>query len=300
MNSASRSLQFTLWAAWAVLVASLVLGVWLVLGSSPRSGGADAAGIPEGVPVAVAPRGPFSLGQGGVFYAEGTVGSPAALFDRLFRLAGTFGMDGAGEGGERRAIVEVIQTGKQEIVGVGDTLGDVQVLAVLVDRVVLRGPSGRGVLTLGFGSHGATSSIVGETASGQAADGGTALGQEGRFGKQVSTNMWVFSRDSLETYYNELMEEPDRLLTVFDSLKPLRDEASTITGYRLGVEGESEFFSQIGMVEGDVVRRVNGIPMTNRRRAEYLIRKFSESKLNAFAIDIERGGKRQRLVYSLR
>jgi type II secretory pathway component PulC len=287
--------------AWGLLAVVLMVaigaGVWLA--RLPQVSGeavtVDAADAQQSGWARMA----FEAGQGAVFHAEGDTGHGGVSFDRLFRLAGTFGLGGDGEPEERQAIVEVLESGRQEIVGVGDVLVGVQVLAVLTDHVLLRGPAGRGELYLGRYEGRGSGSVSGveDDHGGESGGGATA---ESRFGRQVSTNMWAFNRDAVEAYYGELMENPDRLLQVFDSLKPLRDENERITGYRLGIEGEAEFFSAVGMEEGDVVRRVNGIPMTNRRRAEFLIRRFAENKLNAFALDIERGGKEQRLVYSLR
>jgi type II secretion system protein C len=293
-----------LWGSWAALIlALLAVGMLVVrfsgLPVAPQEG-VEVSGVPRVPPVTTNQQRVVSAGQGTVFHAVGDPVRSVVSFDQYLRLAGTFGLGSDGVAEEREAIIEVLESGRQEIVGVGETVAGIRVLAVLTDHVVLRGPNGRGDLYLGtYDSEAGTgeSSNAGQGGDGSSADGTMT---ENRFGKQVSTNMWVFSRESVEAYYTELMEDPDRLLAVFDSLKPLRDEERRITGYQLGIEGEKDFFTQVGMREGDVVRRVNGIPMTNRRRAEYLIRRFAENKTNAFALDIERDGKKQRLVYSLR
>jgi len=121
-----------------------------------------------------------------------------------------------------------------------------------------------------------------------------------RFGKQVGRNNWLFQRDALMAYYEDLMNHPQRLLQVFDSMRPIYNDKGGITGYELNIEGEEEFFSAVGFREGDIVRRVNSLPMTNRNRAEAFIRQFVESDLNVFVFDIEREGRPQRLVYRIR
>ena len=70
--------------------------------------------------------------------------------------------------------------------------------------------------------------------------------------------------------------------------------------YVLDVEGEADFFRAVGLVQGDVVRRVNSMEMTNRNRAEYFIREFVVDRVNAFVIDIERDGEPTRLMYHVR
>jgi hypothetical protein len=40
--------------------------------------------------------------------------------------------------------------------------------------------------------------------------------------------------------------------------------------------------------------------MTSRRRAEYFIGEFVKGRVNAFVLDIERGGRPAKLVYQVR
>ncbi len=118
-------------------------------------------------------------------------------------------------------------------------------------------------------------------------------------GRQVSENRWVFSRQKLLEYYGQLRDEPERLVKVFDSLKPVYTDDRKISGYRLKAEGERAFFDAVGLREGDVIRSVNSIKMTNRRRAEMMIRDFVENRSSAFVFEVERDGKPQRQIYSV-
>ena len=131
-----------------------------------------------------------------------------------------------------------------------------------------------------------------------AIDSGASTNKYG--GKMVGENSWVFNRQRLLDYYQELRDEPERLVKVFDSLKPLYTPDRRITGYHLGIEGEADFFEAAGMKEGDIVRAVNDVPMTNRRRAEHMISQFVTDQANAFVIEIERNGAPARLVYEVR
>lgn len=211
-----------------------------------------------------------------------------------FRLAGTFfqlSEDATNE--VRRAILDDTSTGSQRIVSEGDALDGTLVLRILSDHVQIRDGTGEHSLWLSFtrGSGGAAETNSQDAASGLA----------GRFGvRQVGTNRWVFSREPLMQYYKELMDQPERLVRVFDSLKPMYTAQGKIDGYRLNVEGEGDFFEAVGLKENDSVRSVNSLPMTSRQRAEFFIRQFVANRANAFVIEVERDGSRQKVVYEMR
>jgi type II secretory pathway component PulC len=234
-----------------------------------------------------------------VFRARGAAAAPREGPASRFRLAGTFIAFDAEGGGARRAILDVLSARAQAIVREGDELDGVRVARILPEGIVLTQDGRETRLWLSFARPG---SAEGRPADGGAAPGvveeeatGTAFG-----GRRVGPNRWVFRRDVLEAYYAELMDDPERLLQVFDSLKPLYDDAQSITGYRLGIEGEAPFFDAVGLREGDVVRRVNSLDMSSRRRAEYFIREFAANRANAFVLDIERDGKPEKLIYQVR
>jgi len=222
----------------------------------------------------------------------------AGILSKRFRLAGTFFGYGIERDREiRKAILDDLAAGVQRIVSEGDAIGDVDVVRVLRDRAVLRQGTREDVLKLSFSREGAAGAAVdaGER------EGEFIAGAENRFGlRRVGEQRWVFDRGRLLAYYQELMDEPERLLQVFDSMKPLYDENRKITGYQLGVEGEGAFFEAVGLREGDVVRAVNSIPMTNRNRAEYFIKEFVADRANAFVLDVERKGEASRLTYQMR
>ena len=122
-----------------------------------------------------------------------------------------------------------------------------------------------------------------------------------RFGCiKVQDDRWQFTRQPMLDYYQELLDEPDRMVALFDTMKPVRDERNRITGYVVGMEGEKEFFQAVGLREGDIVRQVNSVEMTNRRRAEFFIDEFLKNRMNAIVLDVERDGKVQKQVYQVK
>ncbi len=113
---------------------------------------------------------------------------------------------------------------------------------------------------------------------------------------KTNEGIWELSRDDVMDYFNEVKERPERFEALFDTLAPIwyTDEADgkqKIEGYRVEICGEEDFFKAVGFNEGDIVREVNGIKMTNRFAAEELIRRFIHNDLEFAHIRMERDGE---------
>ena len=134
----------------------------------------------------------------------------------------------------------------------------------------------------------------------EAADGGETALEVSKFGKRIAENRWVLNRESLLAYYDEVMDDPERVAALFVSLKPDYDPANQIKGYYLESEGEQEFFRSVGLAEGDVIRKVNSMNMTSQKRAEFFIGEFVKNRMNAIVIDIDREGQAEKLIYLVR
>ncbi len=83
-------------------------------------------------------------------------------------------------------------------------------------------------------------------------------------------------------------------------MKPVYNTEDKIEGYQLQVEGEHEFFAATGLRENDIVRSVNEVKMSNRRRAEFFIKQFAKGRSSAFILDVERNGEPMRLMYQVK
>ncbi len=220
---------------------------------------------------------------------------------KRFRLAGTFFVYNSNGKDLRKAILDDLQSATQHIVREDDQIGSIKVMQVFRNRIVLRDRTHQEELWMSFSGH-ENESATDENNSSTVEDADTdGVKSSNRFGvRKIGKQRWVMDREKLMNYYQELMDDPERLVQVFDSLKPLYNEDSKITGYQLGVEGENEFFEAIGFKEGDVVRSVNSIPMENRRRAEYFIKEFINDRSNAFVLKMERNGAEQKFIYQVR
>lgn len=222
---------------------------------------------------------------------------------RRFRLAGTF-FAASSYQQSRKAIIDDIQKKAQYLVAEGDNLDqNILVVTIFRDRVILRdgnpdlAESRDEQLWLSFagGAKPATSANRPEADVTQDQADATLV----RFGKRTGARRWVLERDAVLRYYQELLNNPDRLAKVFESLKPVY-QTGKIAGYTLDVEGEGEVFRAFGLKQGDVIRRVNSMPMISQSRAEYFINEFVKNRVNGFVIDIERETKPVKMIYLVR
>lgn len=227
-------------------------------------------------------------------------GLTAGALQQRYRLAGTFAVQGENGVERRQAVVDDTRTKEQKLLHEGETWGDIQVESIQSDRIVIRAGNHREEIRLSMMYTGGSGGGTGVVSGNVGADAQAATGTPVRFGAQIASNRWAFKRDALMGYYQEMLDDPDRMAQVFDSLKPIYDDRQKIGGYVLGIEGEADFFRDVGLQEGDVVRKVNSIPMSGRRRAEYFIKEFAAGHMNVFVLEVERDGQMQKLVYQVR
>jgi type II secretory pathway component PulC len=219
----------------------------------------------------------------------------ARSLDR-FRLAGTFFIESASGEPARKAILDDPTKRQQYILGEGGRVEEIVVLKIFQDHVTIQGPAGNKDVWIDFSTRGRIPEGTGSTQAVAAVSTSS-----NRFGcVQTQENRWQFSRQPLMDYYQELLDEPARMVSIFDTMKPVRDEQNKITGYIVGIEGEKDFFDAAGLRQGDIVRSVNSVPMTNRKRAEFFIDEFLKDNMSAVVLDIERGGQPVKQIYQVR
>lgn len=218
------------------------------------------------------------------------------------RLVGTyFVYDEMGTNSVRHAIVAGVNNSIQSTdLVVGDQIAGYGVTKIERDVVTVERLADRAIFLLRLASPDAVKPGGREMASGGRPGDPSRVARAMSFGGQIASNHWVMNRQELMSYYQELRDDPVRLVKVFDTMKPLRDAAGKITGYTVGIEGEKEFFDAVGLHEGDVVRKANGRPMTNRRFAEQLIASGVRGDANAFVLEVERNGVTDKQTYQIR
>ncbi|OGV44865.1 MAG: hypothetical protein A2X46_17210 [Lentisphaerae bacterium GWF2_57_35] len=218
-----------------------------------------------------------------------------------FRLAGTFfsysESSATAPKPECRAILDDLQKQQQYLVREGDWFEAVRVNRIYSDRVTVDYQGREEDLWLSFAGGPGPQKTEPAPAE-KTVEDGVAL-ETSRFGKRVGENRWVFQREDLLKYYQELLDDPERMASIFLSMKPDYQEGR-INGYHVDVEGEKDFFKDVGLQQGDVVRKVNSMKMTSQARAEYFLGEFVKNRVSAVVMEVEREGKPQKLIYLFR
>ena len=284
------------WTALALLALAALLALRLALAGR----GARAVAERPAAVVAEPFRWPeLAAGAWNVFRsgAAPAPASPAGQLAARYRLAGVFlvlGDPDASAAENRCAILDDVQEQRQILAGEGEDLGPARVVRVAADHVVLSADGREETLMLAAGT---LPGRDGPAAGAPAAETAKIL-ETTRFGNRVGETRWEINKAAVLEYYREMMDNPERLAGLFNAMEPDRDTEGKVAGYRLNVAlGEKDFYTQVGLRDGDVVRKVNSMRMTSQRRAEYFIGEFVQDRLGAVVIDVERDGQPQKLVY---
>lgn len=295
-------------ALWA-LAALLALRLAFLLRSAPAPAVAPAA--------APAAEGeafrwpPLDAGLWNLFRSADSAApktAPGAWAAR-YRLAGVFlsypDADPPDAGaGERCAILDDLAAKQQVLAFEKEWLKDapapVQVASISDDRVVLSDGEREETILLEMGSGSAPES--GPAPAAAAARAKPAL-ETNRFGSRIEENRWEIDRAAVLEYSQEVLNSPVRTAAMFLSMEPERGADGKVVGHRLNLDfkdlddRDKDFYKLVGLQNGDVLHRVNSVRMTNQKRAEYMIGQFAQGKLGTVVIDVERGGKPQKLIY---
>lgn len=288
-----QGLAVALWVMAAVLGVHLAWRGW-------RSAQPAAPGRARAVPLPPAFQWPaVDPAAWRVFRSGAPVAPPpvAGALSARYRLAGVFLIltePGADTDTQRCAILDDLQTKEQILAQEGEHAGDARVVRVTPDYVILSSGEHEETITLAAGSAGDPEK---PTVSAAATEPMPTL-ETTRFGRRVGDTRWEVNRQAVLAYYQEMMDNPERLAGLFMAMEPDRDANGRVAGYRLNTAlGEKDFYNQVGLRDGDVVRRVNSMRMTSQRRAEYFIGEFVQNRLGAVVLDIERDGQPQKLIY---
>ena len=291
------------WASRALLALAALLALRLALSLrgaggavEPAADAGDAARL-ESFRWPLVDAGTWNLFRSGAPQAPA---APAGALAARYRWAGVFLVlsDNGRSGAENRcAILDDLQAKQQYLALEEEWIGPVQVKRVESESVVLSDGTREELLML------AASTLPGQgpAAPGVPAAEAVQVLETNRFGNRIGETRWEFSRQAILDYYQEMMDNPERLAALFMAMEADRDAEGKLAGYRLNLDvGEKEFYTQVGLQQGDVVRKVNSMRMTSQRRAEYFIGEFVQGRLGAVVFDIERNGEPKKLVYLIK
>jgi general secretion pathway protein C len=194
------------------------------------------------------------------------------------------------QGGEARAAIEDARTHRQELVGVGDTVGDARVTSIAWDHVVLTGTGGETVLELATAPSDdrgePDAQPDGDVAPVRAASTGTATI------RQTSPTAFIVDRRELAGAVDDM----SGLMTQLRAVAEVQDGRPA--GFRLFRMQDDSIFRRLGLQNGDVVQRVNGQAVSDPANLlAFLQRLRTEPRV---ALDIRRGAERRTMVYDLR
>jgi len=246
-----------------------------------------------------------------VFQRSGSVQSARlGPLAQRFRLAGTFfSYTGAPESEEgpsaRMAVLDDLQKHRQHLVEEGAQIDTVDVLRIYSDRILLAADGQREELPLAFLEQEASAAddplVEAEPPTDPDGFENMPALETSRFGKRIGEARWVLYRDSLLSYYQEMLDQPERIASLYMALQPVTDADQEIAGYVYQPgQAPDELFAAAGVRAGDVIRHVNSMRMVSQPRGEYLMREFLKDNLNTFVFDIERDGEAQKLIYLIR
>lgn len=219
-----------------------------------------------------------------------------------YELAGTFQVfEGESERVSSVAVVDDQDTGVQTMVREGDVLGMFTVGAISEDRLRLVWGGRTWVLTLSGAE--VMRDVAREKPAGGPVDPMDLPALETtRFGKRIKENYWVVDRETLKGYIDEMMEPQNMIRTVnlYRSFSQVSEQGDEEPGFKIGMKAEKDFFKDMGLQDGDIIRRVNSMKMRTQRRAEYLLREFYNDRMSAIVLDVERNGESQQHIYLVR
>jgi len=185
---------------------------------------------------------------------------------------------------ESFAIIEDLAARRQGLYRVGDAVLDVATLArVEWDRVVLDRDSGEEVLE-----------ISSARASGKdaAPAGGAAPAAGGERIRKTADNKFLIDRRELESTVANINEVFTQARAV-----PFFENGKTV-GFRVFAIKPGSVFEKIGLQNGDVINRVNGVELTDPTKAISLFTELQNE--GHIAVDLQRNKQAKNFSYEIR
>ena len=201
--------------------------------------------------------------------------------------------------GDGRAIIESGEA--EDVYRVGDAVEDhLAVEHIHSARVVLRDGDDLEVLALeqsGWEAEGATVAAAEPLARphpiGPAENGSVQEGEE----PVADRDDQALARHQVEAMRTQYERDPRALMEIF-AVRPVM-EGGTVEGVRLSARDEegAEILEGSGLREGDVIRRVENVPIRDQRRLEALAEQID--RVSTLDVEVERDGETETLQVEL-
>jgi hypothetical protein len=203
-----------------------------------------------------------------------------------------------------KALLDDLKERTTQVVGVGEHFSGCLVKQIHPDSIVLEREMEMFTLYVASGSvvPGSAAQVPSDPATAHPAtfESMPAL-LTSRFGKKIGENRWVLRREALLDYYDEVKNDAERLTLLWKSFTTNRDaQTGEPLGFNVNPAGEPDFWTAMGLQDGDIMRKVNSMNMINQRRGEFMLNEFFQHKLSAVVLDVVREGKEEKLIYIIR
>ena len=245
------------------------------------------AAAPVIAPVVVEPESAYArIAEGDVFNAVKRAGpepGTATTFKRTDLNLKLWGTALAHDPAQSFAIIEDQAARRQVLYRVGDTILEVAVLArVEWDRVVLTRDGAEEMLEI---SSARASGKEGAAAGAAPAAGGARI-------RKTADTKFVIDRRELEKTVANINEVFTQARAV-----PFFQDGKTI-GFRVFAIKPGSVFEKIGLQNGDVVQRVNGVELTDPTKAISLFTELQNE--GHIAVDLQRNKQTKNFSYEIR
>jgi len=248
---------------------------------APRAASAPAASAvqPESAYAVIYERDAFNAVKGAP--AERAIGD-AKRTDLNVKLWGTAI---ARDPSQSYAIIEDLAARRQSLYRVGDSILDAAMLKhVEWDRVILDRNGDEEVLELAS-ARGPVTSAAGTTAGGSAAVAGERI-------RKTADDKFVIDRREVEKTVANLNEVFTQARAV-----PYFEDGKTV-GFRVFAIKPGSVFEKIGLQNGDIINRVNGVELTDPTKAITLFTELQNE--GHIAVDLQRNKAAKSFSYDIR
>jgi general secretion pathway protein C len=195
--------------------------------------------------------------------------------------------------GDSFAVIEDRRKRKEDLYRIGDTiLGEAKVLQIFENRVVIVREGKKEILEL-FGEKEQATGRRQEVASSKrspSVPGGRRVPGSGV--RRLGSNRWSISAEEIESAksnMSQLMTQV-RIVPNFTEGKP--------DGFKLLSIKRGSLFSRLGLRNGDIIRKINGVLLDNPQKAFEIYQELESGQ--SIDLDILRGRREQTLSYELR
>ncbi len=120
---------------------------------------------------------------------------------------------------------------------------------------------------------------------------------EGTPPKHIPQDRMVIPPREVIALHAKLTSTSDRRDRVADSLIPLRDRKGRIEAYIVHIKSDPDAFARFGFQNGDIVRKINNMPMTDGKRWKFIVDEVVSGRIHVLVIEIERGGEIRKIIH---